>query len=406
MAYSKKWLKAILGRKRSIKGSTHAKAADNEHEKPSRWNLWKSCRVVDKGSTLADDDDEEFAQNGSGVLEKNMRTFGTTGDSDQKERAAIRIQTAFRGFLARRALRALRGLKRLQAAISGHGVHNQSVGSLRCIQAFVRVQARIRAHRVLKSRECQGMPQKLAGQSVETRPTEPEGGWCDSIGTVEDMQAKVQQRQEAAIKRERALAYAFSNQWRANSKINTEGLFDYELENSTWSWIWLDRWISGRPGEKNGISKQSSTKSPLQENAAKNNDLKKSASLNVSSTVNSRVYRDKSKINHRPFARARSHGAADSVLDMHDKPAKKHAANVNGELSSVQTERQASSNPKQQTKEVKRRKSLPNPIRRSTNHRNVRSTSSGKALNEKLESEKTLPEDTLKVHEQQRKSVE
>lgn len=37
-------------------------------------------------------------------------------------------------------------------------------------------------------------------------------GWCDTMGTVEEIQAREQQRQEAAIKRERAMAYAFSNQ--------------------------------------------------------------------------------------------------------------------------------------------------------------------------------------------------
>lgn len=33
-------------------------------------------------------------------------------------------------------------------------------------------------------------------------------GWCGHSGTVEDLQAKLQQKQEGVIKRERALAYA------------------------------------------------------------------------------------------------------------------------------------------------------------------------------------------------------
>ena len=37
-------------------------------------------------------------------------------------------------------------------------------------------------------------------------------GWCDSIGSVEDIQAKLLKRQEAAAKRERAMAYALSHQ--------------------------------------------------------------------------------------------------------------------------------------------------------------------------------------------------
>jgi hypothetical protein len=37
-------------------------------------------------------------------------------------------------------------------------------------------------------------------------------GWCDSIGSVEDIQAKLLKRQEAAAKRERAMAYALAHQ--------------------------------------------------------------------------------------------------------------------------------------------------------------------------------------------------
>lgn len=37
-------------------------------------------------------------------------------------------------------------------------------------------------------------------------------GWCDSIGSVEQIQAKIIKRQEAAAKRERAMAYALTHQ--------------------------------------------------------------------------------------------------------------------------------------------------------------------------------------------------
>jgi hypothetical protein len=36
--------------------------------------------------------------------------------------------------------------------------------------------------------------------------------WCGSIGSVEELQAKVLKRQEAAAKRERAMAYALTHQ--------------------------------------------------------------------------------------------------------------------------------------------------------------------------------------------------
>ena len=36
--------------------------------------------------------------------------------------------------------------------------------------------------------------------------------WCGSIGSVEEMKAKALKRQEAATKRERAMAYALTHQ--------------------------------------------------------------------------------------------------------------------------------------------------------------------------------------------------
>ncbi|XP_062216739.1 protein IQ-DOMAIN 19-like [Phragmites australis] len=65
-----------------------------------------------------------------------------------EDAAAVRIQATFRGYLARTALCALRGIVKLQALVRGQLVRKQANATLRCMQALLMAQSQLRAQRM------------------------------------------------------------------------------------------------------------------------------------------------------------------------------------------------------------------------------------------------------------------
>lgn len=170
----------------------------------------------------------------------------------KEEIAAIKIQTAFRGYLARRALRALRGLVRLKSLIQGQSVKRQATSTLRCMQTLARVQSQIRARRLRMSEENQALQRQLqqkCEKELEKLRASMGEDWNDSTQSKEQIEAKQQYKQEAAMRRERALAYAFSHQqsWKNSSKSVNQTFMD--PNNPHWGWSWLERWMAARPWE-------------------------------------------------------------------------------------------------------------------------------------------------------------
>ncbi|VAH70474.1 unnamed protein product [Triticum turgidum subsp. durum] len=171
-----------------------------------------------------------------------------------RELAATKIQTAFRGHLARRALRALKGLVRLKSLVQGHSVKRQATSTLRCMQTLSRVQSKIRTRRIKMAEENQALQrQLLLNQELETLRMGDQ--WNTSLQSKEQIEASLVSRQEAAARRERALAYAFSHQWKSTSRCANPMFVD--PSNPHWGWSWLERWMASRPFDgRNGTAEK------------------------------------------------------------------------------------------------------------------------------------------------------
>ncbi|KAF8110752.1 hypothetical protein N665_0079s0066 [Sinapis alba] len=151
-----------------------------------------------------------------------------------KKASATKIQAAFRGYMARRSFRALKGLVRLQGVVRGHSVKRQTMNAMKYMQLLVRVQTQVQLRRIQmlehRARNEKDDP-KLASSLASD-------DWDDSVLTKEEKEARLHRKIDAMIKRERSMAYAYSHQLWKNSPRSAQ---DIRKSGVPLWWNWVDK---------------------------------------------------------------------------------------------------------------------------------------------------------------------
>ncbi|KAF3657639.1 putative pentatricopeptide repeat-containing protein, chloroplastic-like [Capsicum annuum] len=105
-----------------------------------------------------------------------------------RDAAATKIQAVFRSYLARKALRALRSLVRLQALVRGHLVRKQTSAMVRRVHSLMIIQLRARVQRVQMAEEAH-TPNSRKSQKVSS-----ENNQLTRVCSIEKMDVSIQEK--------------------------------------------------------------------------------------------------------------------------------------------------------------------------------------------------------------------
>ncbi|KAL8130339.1 hypothetical protein V2J09_019494 [Rumex salicifolius] len=243
------WLKTIIGKKKG------------KHEKSKK-------QMGDPASSKSDSHPMNTSDipNDASVRNNEANTILISEDI-----AAIRIQKAYRAYRARKSFLRLKGIARLHKLAKGESIKKQSTGTLARLHARGRIQAQIKERRLCMAAEGHLKQKKLENQlKLEAKLHDLDVEWSDGVEALEEIVTRIHHREEAAVKRERALAYAFNHQWRPNS--NSQGVNASEIGKANWEWSWKERWVVARPWE---IRVPTNTISPKTPNSGMSNKTNK-----------------------------------------------------------------------------------------------------------------------------------
>ncbi|PPD78437.1 hypothetical protein GOBAR_DD24631 [Gossypium barbadense] len=224
---------------------------------------------------------------GSGNVLKTLVNIVKDDSSKQVKRSSA--STKSKGFKWKKLQRKTSMRTKFIRDSAALGMSIEDLAATRIQTAFRAYRAQIRARRLCMVTEGGLRQKKIANQlKLEAKLHELEVEWSGGPGTMEEVLTKIHQKEAAAVKRERTMAYAFSHQWRAPNSINN-GLGSYKLAKANWRWSWVERWIAVRPWERRlptpSTTPKSTPKEPQNKQTSKggknSNSPKPKASVSV-----------------------------------------------------------------------------------------------------------------------------
>ncbi|KAI9084732.1 hypothetical protein K1719_033138 [Acacia pycnantha] len=161
MGKASRWIRNLLiGKKEEKYKQIDGGGSEIETQSPKvkrRWSFGKKSVKATKHSLSSSFDITESARL---QIRAILQSLPLPYSHIQKA-AATKIQAAFRAYLGRKALRALRGLVKLQALVRGHLVRKQTNTALRGMHALMTIQVRARIHRILMAQQLQNETSQL-----------------------------------------------------------------------------------------------------------------------------------------------------------------------------------------------------------------------------------------------------
>ncbi|ESR48376.1 hypothetical protein CICLE_v10000295mg [Citrus x clementina] len=147
-------------------------------------------------------------------------------DSPLDESVVVVIQAAVRGILAQRELLKLKNVVKLQAAVRGHMVRRHAVGTLRCVQAIVKMQTLVRAR---------------YARLVKEPDWKAEKDTCNSVTSKGNLVTKPNATRTSI---QNLLSNRFARQLMESTPKNKPIHIKCDPAKQDSAWNWLERWMS------------------------------------------------------------------------------------------------------------------------------------------------------------------